>query len=308
MDTPLIQTVTGPIPPERLGWTLVHEHVLVDFIGAEQAGPHRYDVEEVLRVVLPYLERLRQAGGQTLVECTPAFLGRDPRLLRRLSEASGVQILTNTGLYKEPYLPPYAFTEGADELAQRWIREAEEGIEGTGIRPAFIKIAANEGKLLPVQEKILRAAARTHRRTGLPIHSHTTQGPVAMRQLEVLEEEGVEPSAFVWVHADAEKETSFHEEAARRGAWVEFDAITRRPWEFHLELVRSLWEKGYGHRLLLSQDAGWYHVGEPGGGKFHPYEGLLTQFVPVLRRAGLDEEAIESLLVVHPRLLLTPRR
>src|SRR3954447_10882443 len=93
-DEPRVMTVRGPIPPEEMGPTLPHEHVLVDFVGAKAASRDRYDADEVFRIALPHLRRVRDQGIRTLVDCTPAYLGRDPALLRRLSEASGVNILT----------------------------------------------------------------------------------------------------------------------------------------------------------------------------------------------------------------------
>jgi phosphotriesterase-related protein len=134
-------TVTGSVPPEKLGVVLPHEHVLVDFIGADRVSRSRYDPEEVYRVALPYLQRLRQAGCRTLVDCTPAYLGRDPKLLQRLSRASGLYILTNTGWYgpaNDKYLPDRVHSLTAEQIASEWIAEGQKGIEGTGIRPGFI--------------------------------------------------------------------------------------------------------------------------------------------------------------------------
>src|SRR5262249_25127003 len=93
----VVHTVRGPLDPARLGVTLMHEHVLVDFIGADKLQPGRYSPDEVFQVALPYLRALRSKGCDTLVECTPSFLGRDPLLLRRLSQAGGLNLLTNTG-------------------------------------------------------------------------------------------------------------------------------------------------------------------------------------------------------------------
>src|SRR5262249_23754747 len=94
-----VNTVRGGLPLEKLGITLMHEHVLVDFIGADKASPGRYDADEVFHIALPFLKRVYALGCRSLVECTPAYLGRDPKLLKRLSEASGVNVLTNTGYY-----------------------------------------------------------------------------------------------------------------------------------------------------------------------------------------------------------------
>jgi phosphotriesterase-related protein len=306
-EEPLIQTVRGPIPPDRLGVTLIHEHLLVDFIGADRIRPDRYDPDEVFRVVLPHLQRLRDLGGQSLAECTPMYLGRDPVLLARLSEASGLHLLTNTGQYKEPFLPAATFTLSASELAAQWVAEARRGIGGTGIRPAFIKIAVNEGERLnPIQEKVVRAAARTSRATGLPIAAHTGAGPVE-HCLEVLAEEEVAAEAFIWVHAQAETREARHVAVAQRGAWVEFDGIAPDSLESHLRFTCHLLEQGYGDRILLSHDAGWYHVGEPEGGNFRSFDTLFTAFLPALREAGADAATERQLLVENPRRVLTPR-
>lgn len=306
-EEPLIQTVRGPIAPDQLGVTLIHEHLLVDFIGADQVSPDRYDPDDVFRVALPHLHRLRELGGQSLAECTPMYLGRDPALLARLSEASGLHLLTNTGQYKEPFLPAATFTLSASELAAQWIAEARQGIGETGIRPAFIKIAVNEGdRLSPIQEKVVRAAARTSRATGLPIAAHTGTGPVE-HCLEVLAEEEVTAEAFIWVHAQAETKAARHVAVAQRGAWVEFDGIAPDSIESHLRFTCHLLEQGYGDRILLSHDAGWYHVGEPGGGDFRGFDTLFTAFLPALRAAGVDAATERQLLVENPCRALTPR-
>ena len=116
-----IHTVTGPVAPDRLGVTLPHEHVLVDFIGASEVSAARYERKAAFDKALPHLRRLVALGCRTLVECTPAYLGRDPVLLRDLSKATGLQILTNTGYYgavSDKFLPPHAFSESADALAR----------------------------------------------------------------------------------------------------------------------------------------------------------------------------------------------
>ncbi len=189
-------TVTGPVAPDRLGVTLPHEHVMVDFIGADKASPDRYDREQVYEALLPHLEQLRQAGCQSFVDCTPAYLARDPLLLKRLSQESGLHILTNTGYYgarQGKYLPKHALAESADQLAERWLAEWKEGIEQTGIRPGFIKIGVDGGRLTDVNRKLVQAAARVHLRSGLTIACHTGDGVAAMEEMEVLRAEGVDP-------------------------------------------------------------------------------------------------------------------
>jgi predicted metal-dependent phosphotriesterase family hydrolase len=303
-----IQTVTGAIPADRLGLTLMHEHVLVDFIGADQVSVNRYDADHAFKTVLPYIQQVFELGCRTLVECTPAYLGRNPILLKRLSEASGIRMLTNTGYYgaaKDRYLPRYAFTETAGQLAARWIRECEHGIEGTSIKPAFMKIGVDDGPLSEVDAKLVRAAAIAHRETGLPIASHTSTGIAAMEQLDVLDRAGVPLSSFIWVHAHNERDTTFHTRAATRGAWVEFDGVSPASVARHVELTVHMKERGLLAHVLVSHDAGWYRVGEPGGGQFRPYDSLFTAFVPALNAAGFSDDDVRRILVVNPRLALS---
>ncbi len=307
---PQVVTVAGPLPPDKLGVTLPHEHVLVDFIGADKVSPKRYDADEVFKVVLPHLKRLKELGCQTLAECTPAYLGRDPALLKRLAEASGLQILTNTGYYAAvggKYLPKHAHTETAADLATRWLREWKDGIEGTGIRPGFIKIGVDAGRLNAVSHKLIAAAARCHLESGLTIAAHTGDGAAAMDELKVVRSVGADASAFIWVHAQNERDEALHARAAEEGAWVEFDGIGPQSVARHVELVTGMKKRGLLGRVLVSHDAGWYQVGEPGGGKFRPFDTLFTEFIPALKKAGVTDAEVRRLTVDNPREALAVR-
>ncbi len=302
-----VNTVAGPVGPESLGVTLMHEHVLVDFIGADRVSRERYDADEVFRVALPHLVALRASGCQTLVECTPSFLGRDPSLLRRLSDAAGLTLVTNTGYYgaaDDKYLPDHAFRETADQLAARWTAEFRDGIEGTGIRPGFLKIGVDPGPLSEVDRKLIVAAGRCHLATGLAICVHTGNGEAALDILETLKRERVAASAYVWIHAQSEKDRSLHVRAAESGAWLEFDGVRQETLEGHLEAVTDMIARGHLGRLLVSQDAGWYRVGEPGGGSYRGYRFLFDSFLPALRGRGVSDAQIRRLLVDNPAAAL----
>ncbi|HUG52158.1 MAG TPA: phosphotriesterase [Vicinamibacteria bacterium] len=304
---PRATTVRGPVEAALLGPTLVHEHVLVDFIGAGEVGRHRYDAEEAFRAALPHLEAVKERGARTLVECTPAWLGRDPALLARLSEASGLHIVTNTGYYgaaEDKYVPAHARAESAERLAERWTAEWRDGIEGTGIRPGFIKTGVDSGPLSPIDRKLVAAACLCHRGTGLRIHCHTGDGRAAMDILATLEAYGVSAEAFVWVHAQNEKDRALHLRAARAGAWIELDGVSEASRDAHVSAVVDLARAGHLARVLVSQDAGWYRVGEKGGGRFRPYTYLFDGFLPALRGAGLTEVEVRTLMVDNPARLL----
>jgi len=307
-----VQTVLGPVDPGHLGPTLPHEHILSDFIGAGRTGPHRWDRAEVFRTMLPYLVALRERGFTGFADCTPGYLGRDVVLLRELSEAAGLHILTSTGYYgamDDLFVPRHAYGDTVDALAERWVAEWQHGVDGTGIRPGLIKTgvdpvreespAAPRYGLSEIDAKLVRAAARAHIATGLRVASHTAQGLAARAQLRIFEDEGVDPSGLIVVHLDDEPDTAYHDEVARSGAWLEYDHVGSAALEHHVDLV-SATLASYPRQLLLSQDAGWYHAGEPGGGEIRDYNFLHDRFLPALRECGVAEDLLRQVTVDNP--------
>lgn len=277
------------------GTVLVHEHVMVDFVGAAGIGPGRYDPEEVFATALPKLEEVKALGCRRLLECTPNFLGRDAALMQRLAEASGLEIWINTGLYaaaEHKFLPEFAKEESPHQLAERWIKETRDGIDG--VTPKFIKIGVNKGPLHRWDRNIVTAAALAVRETGLTVASHTGDGRAAIEQIEIFESLRVSPAKFVWVHAQSEKNHDFHEQAARSGAWVEFDGVRERSADWHLDCVRFMASRGLLGQTLISQDSGWYRVGEPGGGEYNGYTYLYTDFLPRLEEAWVTRLMLEN--------------
>ena len=295
-----IRTVLGDISPDEFGLALVHEHIICDFVGADKVSRERYNPNEVFDIMLPYLSEIRQLGVTGFADCTPAYMARDDQLLARLSEVSGIKILTNTGLYKEPFLPKYAFECSVDQLANMWTSEIDSGIEGTSIRAGFIKIAVNPGSIIPIQQKIVRAAARCSLSTGATIACHTANGVAAMQLLKILSEEGADSSKLIVVHCDAEEDLKYHLEIAHQGAWVEYDALAEQNAERTLSLVRFILENGFENQLLLSQDSGWYHVGEKGGGNIRPYSYLVRNFIPLMLESGFSRKLVDKILIENP--------
>ena len=309
---PEIMSVLGPISAGKMGKTLIHEHVFLDWSGAEESRPEQWNEDEAFEAILPHIEEAKDRGVKTMLECTPAYLGRNPQLLRRLSEETGMQFLTNTGYYGargNKYLPEHALSETPDQLADRWVKEWEEGIDGTGIRPGFIKIGVSGDSILsPTHEKLVRAAARTHLRTGLTIVGHTgPQGP-AYSQLRILEEEGVAPEAFVWTHAQGGTEAS-HIAIAKMGAWVSLDGMgwmALREDEMaqdlpeYVNMLKNLKANKLLKRTLIAHDAGWYSVGEPGA-TYAEYTNIFDHLIPALKKEGFSGGDIKQLLETNPR-------
>ena len=308
----MVMTVLGPVNCSEIGTTLTHEHLLVDFIGADSTGYHRWDRDSVMNKVIPFLNEARELGVQTFVECTPAWLGRDPLLLKSISEKTGIHIITNTGYYgaqNNKFIPETFYEMTPEEISSIWIDEFKNGIEGTGIRPGFIKIAVDRNDTLsPEHQKIVTAAALAHRETGLVIASHTGPDAPAFAQIDILKAHGVDPSAFIWVHAQRGS-IEGNIRAAQMGAWVSLDNVnTKRDKNpgaefsttWYADRLARLKEEGLLHRVLVSHDAGWYRPGEKNGGDFRGFTDVFTTLIPALIERGFTEKEIDQIFTANP--------
>ncbi len=317
----LLMTVDGPLPADSMGRSLIHEHVFLDWSPVDSIDPAAWDSEAAYAVILPFLQEARRAGVQTILECTPNYLGRHPALLQRLAEATGLYLLTNTGYYgarNDQHIPRHAFEESPEQLARRWIQEYENGISGTSVRPGFIKIGVDGDSILsPIDEKLVRAAALTHLATGLTIVAHTGPDAPARQEVAILQELGVSPQAWVWTHAQ-NGSSKAHVELARQGAWISLDGLgwidpadhggDSSALVSYLDQIEHLRKNDLLHHTLLSHDAGWYTHGEPGGGNtYKPYTLLFELVIPALRRRGFNEEDFRQLLEINPRNAYTIR-
>lgn len=302
-DPVTVITVTGRISATEMGKTLSHEHLLVDFIGADSTGYHRWNKTEVVKKVLPYLKEIHDLGYKTFVDCTPAYLGRDPELLKILSEKSGVKIITNTGYYSAydgKFIPEFAKTETAEQIAAHWINEAKNGIEGSGIYPGFIKISVERRPLTELNKKIVRAACIAHRETGLTIMSHTGPALPVFQELEILKQYKVHPSAFIWTHANNEKDFNKLLEAAKTGAFISFDKFTPEDVDEYVEFALFMKKHGQLPRVLFSHDAGWYSPGEPDGSEFKGFTDIDKYLIPALEKAGISQFDLFQLFYKNP--------
>lgn len=191
------------------------------------------------------------------------------------------------------------------ELADEWIAEFNTGIEGTDVRPGFIKISVDRNdSLIPMHEKLVRAAALTHLETGLTIMSHTGPDKPAFDQLRILAEFGVSPEAFIWTHAQSGTKDGWIR-AARMGAWVSLDNVNEKRIQDYIENLSALKAAGLLTQVLLSHDSGWYRVGEEDGGQYNGYTTIFTALIPALLQNGFDEEDIEGLLYQNPARAFT---
>jgi len=299
-----VNTVTGRMPASAMGNTLIHEHFLVDFIGADKINNKRWNRNDVVMKVLPYLIETKEHGVKTILDCTPAFLGRDVELQKILARESGLHILTNTGYYgavANKYLPKWAFTETHQKIANRWISEFENGIDDTTTKPGFIKIGVDAQHLSELHQKLVKAAALTHLQTGLTICSHTGIAILAFEEIELLQKMKVQPTAFVWTHAQAEPDISLHVKAAALGTWISLDGIGWGDFKKYADAIDNLKTAGLLNKVLISHDAGWYKPGEQDGGNFTGYTNIFTVLIPLLKEKGFTDSDLLQLLVKNPQ-------
>jgi phosphotriesterase-related protein len=309
--SPRVMTVSGPIPPDRVGFTLPHEHTGIYLWHV----PDRWDYWELTPDELVLAEELadfRRRGGSTLVDMTGPGVGRDPERLRRLAARSGVQIVMGCGWYRGAYYPPEARIDHrtVDDLAAELVAEFRDGVAGSGVHPGIIgEIGTDKPWVSALEERVHRAVARAALATGMAISTHAILSPVGLAQLRIFEEEGVDPARVVIGHADSYPVLDHYLAILDRGANLEFDFIghrfgTEEAAEPRLiELIVELLERGHGPQLLLSQDVCHNSQLKVNGGLGYTY--LQQHFLPSLRTAAVGEGEIAQMTIDNPRRILT---
>lgn len=296
-------TTLGPFNDPELGMILPHEHVFVDLRTWDTPGYAQAEAEDVIRLMAPEIKRAQEVGVTTIVECSTVGVGRRADIDRAVSEATNFPLVIPTGIYREPWVPDWAHAASEAELSDWMLGELQGEIEASGVQAGWIKLSAGDDGLTTCETKILRAAAIAGRQTNAVIGSHTIRGWIVREQLDIIEAMGYDAGRFIWIHTQAEPEFELHLEMARRGAWLEYDSIGNREWvseETLLQNIQRLLEAGFGNRLLLSHDRGWYDPALPGGGVPKPYTYLAEQFLPKLRKIGVDEAMIHQLTHLNP--------
>jgi predicted metal-dependent phosphotriesterase family hydrolase len=312
-----VQTVLGPRAREELGTVLPHEHLVIDY-GELTGDPAPLD-DETRAACAHALAELRADGVGTLVDCTPPGYGRRPALLAELSSASGVGIVMSTGSFCEQWSPQPERAAAADvaELADWFVRELDEGVEGAGFgfasrspRAGVIKAATSQDAIRPNEDKLLRAAARAHRATGAAIVSHTTAG-LGLEQLDLYEAEGADPTRVLISHVGFEPEPEpYAVQIAKRGAFVGLDRVGHHhfhPDEHWIRLASVLADAGHLDRILLSHDSVQRFTG-PAEIAAHTFSApwyVTRTLLPKLRAAGFDDDDLRRITAGNPARWLT---
>jgi phosphotriesterase-related protein len=332
-----IQTILGPISPEALGVTLMHEHLLPRPAISSPPGKPPFAPRISVADVVRELTHARDVYGvRSVVDCTPRRSPAELDAMAALSRETNLNVVVATGCMKEQYYHPargnmssfWAYQMTPDQVADVIVEELTQGINGTAYRAGIIKVGTSKQRITEPEERLFRGAARAHVRTGFPITTHATLGTMGPEQAQVFLEEGADLRRVVIGHSDLNGNPAYHEGILRRGGNVGFDTIGKQRFDYTrsdtagyhryefekeqyfvsdqvrehtlLELIR----RGYAGQIVVSSDMGSEIDQNPDTLAAWGYSFLLGRFLPQARERGLTEADQTRLLVDNPRRVL----
>jgi phosphotriesterase-related protein len=307
-----VMTVTGPIRSDEIGFTLMHEHIFLDIT---RDIPGRNSLLNDTELAFEELMRYKNAGGVTIVDQTTANLnGHDhdmlpikhPLAVRSMSERTGLNVILGTGWYRELYYDQRLNKMKTDQIAEELVHDITIGIQGTDVRAGILgEIGTQFTWISGVEERVFRAVARAHKKTGVMIATHALNGPVGIDQLDILEDEGVDLRRVVVGHCHSYPHHDYHAEIAKRGAFVEFDRLgtteifEQRRW---MELIKAMIDAGLIKHLLFSQDVCNRTDYLIYGGKGYAY--IPTKLQKDLEVLGVTKEQFNQITIENPKRAL----
>ena len=304
VDNAKVRTVLGDIHPDELGFTHSHEHLLIDLW--KIVGTYDSIVEEE-ELITEELRRFGVAGGGAIIDCTNIGLGRNPEAVQRISKATGVHVVLGSAWYRERVYPDYICERSADCLAETIISDIENGADGTQVRSGIIgEIGTERYFITPAEERVFRAAARAHHKTGAPIITHTTHfGDLALEQIALLKEEKVDPGRVCISHVGERHGCRDLIDIAATGVYLSVDHVGYKEFgsdNVQADNVAEMVKLGYVNQIMLAQDVCRMSMLHASGGPGFDY--LLRKFVPMMQERGVSDTAIRTMLVENPARFL----
>ena len=307
---PYVETATGPVSTSDLGFTLMHEHIFVLSEGVAANFPSVWDAEAKKKEAVDLLRRLKDRGVSTMVDATVLGSGRNVPLVQQVARESGMQVIVATGLYTYNELPYYFQARSVEHMAELFVQDITEGIQGTSARAGVLKCATDHAGVTPGVEKVLRAVAKAHRSTGVPITTHTeAKSQQGLAQQDVFESEGVDLSRVIIGHSGDSEDIDYLTKLLERGSYIGMDRFgldAYLPTDKRVAVIARLCEMGYAERMVLSHDAAVYwdwftpEVQQALGPNWN-YFHIPDDVLPALRQAGVSEEQIRLMTVENPR-------
>jgi phosphotriesterase-related protein len=314
-----VETVGGQIDVEEMGLTLIHEHFFSSDEAVTAQWPHVRDQDREFELAMEVAQAVKSHGVKTVVEPTAMLLGRDARASQRLAQESGLQIVLCTGIYTYDHLPQFLLNRSEDYIADLFVHDIEQGIQGTDIKAAFLKCAADEPGVNERVEKVHRACARASLRTGAPIMAHSrpasSTGP---RQVEILLEEGVSPEKIQIAHTGDTDDLDYIQGLLDKGVWIGMDRYgidLFLPTDKRNATLLELLNRGYVERMFLSQDfdipiangLDWYppevveQLQASGAANDWSMTFLFETVIPALKEGGMTDEQLNTMMVENPK-------
>jgi phosphotriesterase-related protein len=336
---PVFHTTAGPLDESQIGDVLAHHHMFVELGAVPAVAYLDADPDMVYEVIGPWLEDAKALGIGTFIEFTPEGVGRRPDIVKYAADQAGLPTMLVTGIYREPYMPDWAYTASVDEIADFLRTELNEGVTDTGVPAGFIKLSQNDTGMTLTERRILEASCIVAQETGSAIASHITSGPAAMSVMDALASMGCpqDEVRFVWVHAmliaasegaklegdrvGADPGFDYLMAALERGAYVSLDGIGSGYWtdsyggyDQNIDWISQFVDAGYEDQLIIGSDTGWFDPGQPAGFEIEQVDGVWTsvgdlaqdynsvpeEFVPAMQEAGFSEELITKLMQGNP--------
>lgn len=277
------------------GITYAHEHMTIDLSGIKKDQDCRLDV---IDETIKELKELKSKGVENIIDVTNRGMGRNIDFIKRVINGTGINIVSSTGFYKEPFFPPEVYELDERKLAELMTSEIEYGIDDTNIRAQVIgEIGTGKDTISPTERKVFRASSMAHRETGRPIVTHTTLGRLGLEQIEIFKQFGVDLDKVVIGHVDLSGDIEYILRLIDSGVNVAFDTIGKinyQPEQVRIGLLKELCRRGLSEKIVMSLDiTRKSHLKYKGG---IGYSYLLDSFIPELEKNGIDKKDIDNMM------------
>ena len=343
----MVNSVTGELSRKDLGIITPHEHIFINLSAFFDERPLR-DIENPAEEKVkmehlgqlsrdPYalkdnlkmddyetqkkeILRFKKAGGTTMVDATMPGIGRDPEMLKKISEETGINVIMGTGYYVGSTHPDGLEKMSEEEIAEEMVKELTDGVDG--VKAGVIGEIGISEIFDDKERRVLRAAAIAHKKTGAGVLVHinpwTTNGVEAM---EILLEKGVSPDRIAISHIDVEDREDYVLSMLEKGVYVEFDNFGKEYFVDmearrdgygcfvtdvqRIEFLKTLISKGYLNQILLSCDVCLKTLLRTYGG--WGYDHVLVNIVPMMKEFGISDADIDTMLRKNPADFLCGR-
>ncbi len=317
-----VNTVLGQVSSDKLGKTLMHEHFVFGYPGWQgdiTMGP--FDRKAAIQAGINMAEQVKSYGVKTVVDATPNECGRDPLILKEISEKAEINIICSSGYYYEGEGAPAYFKfrsalgNALAEIYEMFKKEVTEGIAGTGIKAGVFKLASSRDAITDYEMMFFKAAAKVSKEENIPIITHTQEGKQGPEQADILISEGADPKRIMIGHMDGNTDIEYLLSVLEKGVYISFDrfglqGLVGAPFDTRREAcLIGLIGLGYANKIMLSHDFIGYWLGRPfvlpaAAAKmmanWHPAH-IFKDIIPVLQKAGVTDEQIDTMLIENPR-------